>query len=374
VKLSTDDLPMFFEPHHTALANRLRAASEGIASGEKSDRDAANALANANLFELVAPASGRTDARALCVTREMLGYLSPRADSIFAVQGLGVHPLLLAGNEAQRAHISAFARGAGIAAFALTEPEAGSDVASIKTRAAPTADGYRLDGDKVFISNLTIADHAVVFASTEPSLGAAGLTAFWLPLETPGVTITPMQPTAPHPIGALELRGVIVPPGARIGEVGQGMKLAMQTLDAFRVSVGAAAVGMARRAMDEAIKFVTRRVQFGKLLSEQQLVQAHIADMAVDLDAARLLVLRAAHRKDTTNERVTTEVSIAKLGATEAAQRVIDRAVQLLGGRGVMADHVVEHLYRAIRPLRIYEGTSEIQRTIIGRALTKVRA
>lgn len=386
MKLSTDDLPMFFEPHHVALAERLRQASEGITAGEKSDRDAANALANANLFELVCPAprgepgsphlgpaNGKTDARALCLAREMLGYLSPRADSIFAVQGLGVHPILLAGNEAQRAHISAFARGAGIAAFALTEPDAGSDVASIKTRAAPTADGYRLDGDKLFISNLTIADHAVVFASTEPNLGAAGLTAFWLPLETPGVTIKPMQPTAPHSIGALELRGVAVPASARIGDVGQGMKLAMQTLDAFRVSVGAAAVGMARRAMDEAIKFVTRRVQFGKLLSEQQLVQAHIADMAVDLDAARLLVLRAAHRKDTTSERVTTEVSIAKLGATEAAQRVIDRAVQLLGGRGVMADNVVEHLYRAIRPLRIYEGTSEIQRTIIGRALTKDR-
>ncbi len=370
MKLSTDDLPMFFEPHHVALAERLRAAGEAIAAGEKSDRDAANALANANLFELVAPASGKTDSRALCLTREMLGYLSPRADSIFAVQGLGVHPLLLT----KHSDISAFARGAGIAAFALTEPDAGSDVASIKTRAAPTADGYRLDGDKLFISNLTIADHAIVFASTEPSLGAAGLTAFWLPLATPGVTIKPMQPTAPHSIGALELRGVIVPASARVGDVGQGMKLAMQTLDAFRVSVGAAAVGMARRAMDEAIKFVTRRVQFGKLLSDQQLVQAHIADMAVDLDAARLLVLRAAHRKDTTNERVTTEVSIAKLGATEAAQRVIDRAVQLLGGRGVMADNVVEHLYRAIRPLRIYEGTSEIQRTIIGRALTKDRA
>jgi acyl-CoA dehydrogenase len=186
----------------------------------------------------------------------------------------------------------------------------------------------------------------------------------------PGVRVVPMQATASHPIGALELRGVVVPASARIGAVGQGMKLAMQTLDAFRVSVGAAAVGMARRAMDEAIRFVTGRSQFGKLLSEQPLIQAHIADMAVDLDAARLLVLRAAHRKDTVGGRVTTEVSIAKLGATEAAQRVIDRAVQLLGGRGVMAGNVVEHLYRAIRPLRIYEGTSEIQRTIIGRALT----
>jgi acyl-CoA dehydrogenase len=210
-----------------------------------------------------------------------------------------------------------------------------------------------------------------VFASTDPSLGSAGLTAFWVPLDVSGVTVKPLEATAPHPIGALELRGVHVPASARIGAVGQGMKLAMQTLDAFRVSVGGAAVGMARRAMDEALGFVTKRVQFGSPLSHQQLVQAHLADMAVDLDAARLLVLRAAHKKDTVGGRVTTEVSIAKLGATEAAQRVIDRAVQLFGGRGVMHGHVVEHLYRAIRPLRIYEGTSEIQRTIIGRALAK---
>ena len=180
------------------------------------------------------------------------------------------------------------------------------------------------------------------------------------------MTVKPLTAMAPHPIGALELRGVVVPASARIGEVGQGMKLAMQTLDAFRVSVGAAAVGMARRALDEATKFVTHRIQFGKPLSEQPLIQAHLADMVVDLDAARLLVLRAAHKKDTTSERVTTEVSIAKLGATEAASRVIDRAVQLFGGRGVMAGAVVEHLYRAIRPLRIYEGTTEIQKLIIG--------
>jgi acyl-CoA dehydrogenase len=301
----------------------------------------------------------------------MLGYVSASADSIFAVQGLGVHSILLAGSDAQRAEVARFASGERIAAFALTEPEAGSDVASIQTRAVASAGGYQLDGDKLFISNLGIADHATVVASTDPALGAQGLTAFWVPLDAPGVKVTPLQATAPHPIGALELRGVVVPESARIGAVGQGMKLAMQTLDAFRVSVGGAAVGMARRAMDEALAFVTKRVQFGKPLSEQQLVQAHVADMAVDLDAARLLVLRAAHRKDTVGGRVTTEVSIAKLGATEAAQRVIDRAVQLLGGRGVMAGNVVEHLYRAIRPLRIYEGTSEIQRTIIGRALAK---
>jgi acyl-CoA dehydrogenase len=370
MRLSTDDLPMFFEPAHHALADRLRTTAVALDAAED-DRAAVRVLATHGLFELVAPENGTTDARSLCLAREMLGYVSPSADSIFAVQGLGVHSLLLAGSPEQRRVVPSFARGARVAAFALTEPEAGSDVASIRTTAVPQDGGYRLDGDKLFISNLGIADFATVVATTDPALGAGGLTAFWVALDAPGVTVTPLEPTAPHPIGALELRGVVVPEGARIGAVGQGMKLAMQTLDAFRVSVGGAAVGMARRAMDEALGFVTKRVQFGKPLSEQQLVQAHIADMAVDLDAARLLVLRAAHRKDTVGGRVTTEVSIAKLGATEAAQRVIDRAVQLFGGRGVMHGHVVELLYRAIRPLRIYEGTSEIQRTIIGRALAK---
>jgi acyl-CoA dehydrogenase len=380
MRLSSDDLPMFFEPRHSELADRLRAASGELEAVEREgayadeamrDRAAADALARAGLFELVVPTGGAIDTRSLCLAREMLGYTSARADSIFAVQGLGTHALVLAGTDEQRAQLTAFARGAGIAAFALTEPEAGSDVAAIKTRAAPTEGGYRLDGDKLFISNLGIADHALVVATTEPSLGGGGLTAFWVPLDTPGVTVRPMTAIAAHPIGALELRGAIVSTSARVGDPGQGMKLAMQTLDAFRVSVGAAAVGMARRALDETLGFVTRRVQFGKPLSDQPLVQAHLADMIVDLDAARLLVLRAAHRKDTSGGRVTTEVSIAKLGATEAAQRVIDRAVQLFGGRGVMVGAVVEHLYRAIRPLRIYEGTSEIQRTIIGRALAQ---
>jgi acyl-CoA dehydrogenase len=377
MKLSNDDLALFFEPAHHALASRLTSARAALEAAEAHSNEGArdlaavDALAKAQLFGLVAPTNGKVDSRALCLAREMLGYVSPRADSIFAVQGLGVHAILLAGSAEQRAKVSAYATGAGIAAFALTEPEAGSDVASIQTRAAPAPGdaGYRLDGDKLFISNLGIADHALVVASTEPALGAAGLTAFWVPLDSPGVTVKKLDPIAPHPLGALELRGVVVPASARVGEVGQGMKLAMQTLDAFRVSVGAAAVGMARRALDEAGKFVTHRMQFGKPLAEQQLVQAHLADMAVDLDAARLLVLRAAHRKDTSDDRVTTEVSIAKLGATEAASRVIDRAVQLFGGRGVMAGNVVEHLYRAIRPLRIYEGTSEIQRMIIGKAI-----
>ena len=380
MKLSSDDLPMFFTDAHRALGERLRSVAPSIEAVEERgehvteaerDRAAATALAKARLFELVVPAAGRIDTRAVCLAREMLGYVSARADSILAVQGLGTHAIALAGSPDQRAQLAAFARGAGIAAFALTEPEAGSDVAAISTRATPTPEGYRLDGDKLFISNLGIADHATVIATTNPELGSGGLTAFWVPLDAPGVTIKPLQAIAAHPIGALELRGVVVPAAARIGDVGQGMKLAMQTLDAFRVSVGAAAVGMARRALDEAIGFVTRRRQFGKLLSEQPLVQAHLADMVVDLDATRLLVLRAAYAKDTEERKVTTEVSIAKLGATEAAQRVIDRAVQLFGGRGVMAGAIVEQLYRAIRPLRIYEGTSEIQRTIIGRALAQ---
>ncbi len=381
MQLSTDDLPMFFEPRHGELAAHLRTAAAALHAADHPagtatvseaaiDRAVAAALGASGLLALVVPAEGvALDTRALCLAREMLGYVSARADSIFAVQGLGTHALALAGDAAQRAALPAYARGERIAAFALTEPEAGSDVAAISTRAVATDDGYVLDGDKLFISNLGIADHATVIAQAEPGAGVRGLTAFWVPLDAAGVTVTPMTAIAPHPIGALALRGVRVPAHARIGAAGQGMKLAMQTLDAFRVSVGAAAVGMARRALDEALAFVTQRVQFGKPLSEQPLVQAHLADMVVDLDAARLLVLRAAHRKDTVGGKVTTEVSIAKLGATEAAQRVIDRAVQLLGGRGVMAGAVVEHLYRAIRPLRIYEGTSEIQRTIIGRAL-----
>ncbi len=408
MKLSSDDLPMFFTEAHARLAERLRAAAPAIAAIEQPgalvddaacDRAAAVALGAAQLFELVVPhgasisdrVEGRPgsegeasagpagagprllaiDTRAVCLAREMLGYVSPRADSILAVQGLGTHAIAAAGSAAQRAELAGFARGARIAAFALTEPEAGSDVAAIATRASEVAGGYRLDGDKLFISNLGIADHALVVATVDPALGHTGLTAFWLALDTPGVTVEPLTAIAAHPIGALVLRGAVVPASARIGEVGQGMTLALDTLDAFRVSVGAAAVGMARRAFDEALGFVTGRRQFGKLLSEQPLVQAHLADMRVDLDAARLLVLRAAYLRDTTGEKCTTEVSIAKLGATEAAQRVIDRAVQLFGGRGVMAGAVVEQLYRAIRPLRIYEGTSEIQRTIIGRALAR---
>jgi acyl-CoA dehydrogenase len=358
VNLSSDDLPMFFGDAHRALAARLVALAPAIAATEADpapDRAAARALVP--IFELVAPASGRPDPLALCLAREMLGYVSPRADSIFAVQGLGSFPLLATGGD-----VAGFRDGSRIGAFALTEPEAGSDVAAIATRATPEpGDGaWRLDGDKLFISNLGIATDAIVFATVDPALGRKGITAFHLRLDEPGVAVEPIEPIAAHPLGALHLRGARA---ARIGEVGAGFALAMQTLDTYRVSVGAAAVGMARRALDETVGFVRARRQFGKPLAEQPLVMAQVADMVCDLDAARLLVLRAA------TTRATRDVSVAKLSATEAAQRVIDRAVQLHGGRGVVSGAVVEHLYRAIRPLRIYEGTSEIQRTIIGRAV-----
>jgi acyl-CoA dehydrogenase len=379
MQLSSDDLMMFFADHHHALATSLRRAMPAISDAElaasETERDhaAVTALAAAGLFKLVAPSNGVVDCRAVCLAREMLGYVSPRADSIFAVQGLGTFALNVAGSESQRAQLPSFASGQQVAAFALTEPNAGSDVASIATTARAVDGGYVLDGDKCFISNLGVASHATVFATVDASAGHRGITAFWLPLDSVGVEVETQTAIAAHPIGALHLRGVRVANGAVIGPVGKGFGLAMQTLDAFRVTVGAAAVGMARRALDEAASHVTTRIQFGKPLSEQPLVQAHLADMLVDLDAARLLVLRAAFEKDTnggtSRARTTTVVSVAKLGATEAAQRVIDRAVQLLGGRGVMHGAVVEHLYRAIRPLRIYEGTSEIQRGIIGRAV-----
>jgi len=357
MKLSTDDLPFFFEDRHRDLAVKLKEIAPSIAAA-KTDRAAADALAKAGLFELVA--GGTPRALDLCLAREMLGFASPRADSIFAVQGLGAFPLITTGVDA-----SAFAKGERIGAFALTEPEAGSDVAALATRARRDGDSWKLDGDKIFISNLGIATDAIVFATIDPAQGAKGVTAFHVALDAAGVHVEPIEPIAPHPLGALSLENV---KATLVGQVGGGFRLAMQTLDTYRVSVGAAAVGMARRALAEAASFVRHRKQFGKPLAEQPMIWAHVAYMTVDLDAARLLTLRAAWARDH-GAGTTLATSVAKLHATEAAQRVIDTAVQLFGGRGVVKGAVVEELYRAIRPLRIYEGTSEIQRTIIGKAV-----
>jgi acyl-CoA dehydrogenase len=377
VKLSSDDLTMFFGDAYDELAAQIRAAMPALAAAEDEgdeparDRAAVDALVRSGLWKHVLTVTGRVPALELCLIREGLGYVSARADSIFAVQGLGMFPLM---SEGQRAVTRAARDGEVIAAFALTEPGAGSDVSAISTRARKDGDTWILDGEKIFISNLGVATHATVFATIDPERGRKGITAFWVPLDTAGAVVIPQQATAPHPLGRLLLSDCRIPADAIVGAPGAGFRLAMETLDTFRVSVGAAAVGMARRALDEAAAHVRTRIQFGKPLAEQPLVLAHLADMAVDLDAARLLVCRAAWLRDHPTQpgggaRVTTEVSMAKLGATEAAQRVIDRAVQLLGGSGVMVGSIVEHLYRAVRPLRIYEGTSEIQRTIIGKAV-----
>ncbi len=386
MRLSSDDLGFFFEPRHQELAARLVEAARAL-EGEHDAPKVARAMGGLGLYALLvpealggAPAGRPGDAahvgvRSLCLAREALGYASPLADSIFAVQGLGSYPIVLAGSAEQRARLlPEVVRGDRVGAFALTEPEAGSDVASLRSVARPRGDGsYVLEGEKTFISNAGLCDHYVVFASVDPAAGRKGITAFLVERGAPGLVEEPLRLAADHPIGRLRFEGCVLGPGALVGEPGGGFALAMRTLDTFRVSVGAAAVGMARRALDEALAHVRGRVQFGKPLAEQPLVQAMLADMATELDAARLLVLRAARAKDEAGPgaRLSSEAAMAKLYATEAAGRVVDAAVQLHGGLGVVAGARVERLARDVRPLRIYEGTSEIQRLIIGGALAR---
>jgi acyl-CoA dehydrogenase len=320
------------------------------------------------------PSEDRVDVRALCVLREALAYVSPLADSVFAVQGLGSYPLVLAASFRRRAELLRdVVSGKRIAGFALTEPEAGSDVASMRTtarRERGESDGWVLDGEKVFISNVGIANHFIVFANADPAAGKRGISAFFVEADAPGLTLEPIATAVDHPLGRLVMDSCRVPHDALIGDVGHGMRLALGTLDVFRTSVGAAAVGMAQRALDETVRRVTTRVQFGQPLSDFQLTQAALADMATDVDAARLLVCRAAWLKDR-GAKATGEIAMAKMFATEAAQRVIDRAVQLHGGLGVVSGSIVERLYREVRPLRIYEGTTEIQKLILGSTLVR---
>ncbi len=387
VPLSTDDLGFCFAEAHVALAPTVRAAVADVVSLEareaadhaQTDRAILAALGARGLLRAFAPASGAVDLRAICLVREGLGWASGNADSLFAVQGLGCFPIHAFGTPAQRERFLAPAvEGRAVGAFALTEPEAGTDVASLATRAErdPSGDGYVLTGEKVFISNAPIADHFVLFANAEPAKGRKGITAFLVPRATPGLVIDGPTPlVAEHSIGALRLDGCRVGAEQRLGAVGDGFKIAMATLDTFRVSVGAAACGMARRALDEATHRAIARAQFGKSIGEQQQVQAYLADMAAELDASRLLVLRAARLRDDGAASITQEAAIAKMFATEAAQRIIDRAVQIHGGSGVMRGVAVERLYREIRALRIYEGTTEIQRVVIAsRLLERERA
>lgn len=389
--LSSDDLEPFHEPSHRALAERLRdVVPRGLGPGAPARDDVAGVArrmgAELGLYAHLVPAawggaptaSATTDfvdVRALCLVREILGQVHPTADAIFAVQGLGSYPIALGGSEALRRDLlPSVVSGERIAAFALTEPEAGSDVASLRTTATRDGDGWRLDGEKVYISNVGIADHHVVFANADPSRGKKGITAFVVERGSAGLEESPIALSMAHPLGRLRLSGCRVPDARRLGEVGDGLSIALRTLDTFRITVGAAAVGMARRALALAVRHVKTRQQFGAPLAQLQQVQAMIADMATELDAARLLVTRAAWARDRAaatpgGRRTTTEAAMAKMFATEAAQGIVDRALQLHGGFGATAESEIWHLYQEVRPLRIYEGATEVQKVVIARAL-----
>ncbi len=375
------DLP-FFEDRHRSLHDVLRGLATRLdpialrgEAGEvdEAGRDAIRACAELRLCRLLVPnefGGDGLDLRSVCLAREALAASSGLVDSVFAVQGLGSYPLALSGNRTVcERHLAAAAEGRAIGAFALTEPEAGSDAGALATRARRDGDAYVLDGTKVFISNATIASFFVVFARTAEGPKRA-ISAFVVDADSPGLSIARRQEiTAPHPIAEIRLTGCRVPVADRLGEEGDGMRLALRTLDFFRTSVGAAACGMAARALDESRAWTLSRRQFGSALADFQLTQAALADMATDFEASRLLVYRAAWLKDGGAPRITRESAMAKLFATEAAQRIVDRAVQLHGGAGVERGSIVERLYREVRAPRIYEGTSEIQRLVIARTV-----
>lgn len=374
----------FFEDRHRALAAELDAWAGAALPGlvdhhdvDGSCRRLVAALGEAGWLRHAVPASHggaseRLDVRSLCLIRETLARHDGLADFAFAMQGLGTGPITLFGSEALKDRVLPPVRdGRAIAAFALSEPEAGSDVAATGTTAVPDGpDAVRIDGEKTFISNGGIADHYVVFARTGEAPGARGLSAFLVPATAPGLTVAErIEVIAPHPLATLRFAGCCVPLSDRIGGAGEGFKVAMATLDVFRSTVGAAALGFARRALDEALGRARDRKMFGGTLGDLQLSQAALAEMATEIDASALLVYRAAWAKDRGAARVTREAAMAKMFATEAAQRVIDRAVQLFGGLGVTRGVKVEELYREIRALRIYEGATEVQKIVIARQL-----
>ena len=312
-------------------------------------------------------------ARDLCVIREELAWGSALADVMFGVQALGAFPIALAGSDEQQRHyLPPLAKGKRLAAFALTEPNAGSDVSAIGTRARRDAHGYRLNGVKHFISNAGIAHTYVVFASTQPEAKAKGLSAFIVESASAGFTVKEKTPLlSPHPIGVLAFDDCFVPQQQRLGSEGEGWKIAQRTLDTLRCTVGATAVGFARRALEQALAYSRNRRQFGHALAEFQGIQFKLADMATELEAARLLVYQAASMKDHDHQEAPLQASMAKLFATEAAQRIVDQSLQIHGGYGVVVGNRLERLYRDVRALRIYEGTSEIQRIIIAKHILR---
>jgi acyl-CoA dehydrogenase len=377
----------FFDDGHRRFAEALaRWADATLPKLPHDDVDAAcrarvTALAEAGILKAVVPADHgglhpRLDVRTLCLAREILAFRDGLADFAFAMQGLGTASISLFGSaELKARYLPPVRDGRAIAAFALSEPEAGSDVAALATSAK--ADGpshVRIDGGKTWISNGGIADHYVVFARSGEAPGAKGLSAFVVDAAAPGLSVTQrIEVIAPHPLATLRFDGVRVPLASRLGGPGDGFKVAMATLDVFRATVGAAALGFARRALHETVERAASRKLFGAPLAELQMTQAAIADSASEVDASALLVYRAAWTKDQGAARVTREAAMAKMYATEAAQRVIDRAVQLHGGLGITKGVKVEELYREIRALRIYEGATEVQKVVIARELLKNR-
>jgi acyl-CoA dehydrogenase len=379
--------PFFDDGHRRFAAALTRFADTTLAGLPHDDVDQAcrarvKALGEGGFLKAVVPAEQgglheKLDVRTLCLAREILAFRDGLSDFAFAMQGLGSASISLFGSAVLKAHYLPPVRdGRAIAAFALSEPEAGSDVAALATTAKPDgASHLRIDGSKTWISNGGIADHYVVFARTGEGHGAKGLSAFVVDADTPGLSVTErIEVIAPHPLATLRFEGVRVPVGNRLGGPGDGFKVAMATLDVFRSTVGAAALGFARRALHETVERAASRKLFGAPLAELQFTQGAIADSASEVDASALLVYRAAWTKDQGAARVTREAATAKMFATEAAQRVIDRAVQLHGGFGVTKGVKVEELYREIRALRIYEGATEVQKVVIARELLKNRA
>ncbi|HEU4631579.1 MAG TPA: acyl-CoA dehydrogenase family protein [Gemmatimonadaceae bacterium] len=372
----------FFDDVHRALAGGLRPwAERALADVSGADVDAAcrtivRRLGEGGWLRHTVPAAHggvheRLDLRALCLARETLAHVSGLADFAFAMQGLGAGPVSLFGSEALQArYLPRVAAGEAIAAFAISEAAAGSDVSAMRTTARRDGPHFVIDGEKTWVSNGGIADLYVVFCRLEGSDEERAYVALVVEPDDPGFAVAErIQTIAPHPLATIRLDGCRVPADRVVGEVGRGLRVALGTLDLFRTTVGAAALGFARRALDEALAHVTTRTLFGQALKDFQLTQARLADMATEVDASALLVYRAAWTRDHGARRITREAAMAKLYATEAAQRVIDAAVQLFGGRGVVHGNPVERLYREIRALRIYEGTSEVQRLVIASQL-----
>ena len=376
----------FFEPRHKALASRLDAFIDSgpMSAIDHDDVDAScrrlvRAMGEAGLLDFaVAPpdsAASAIDSRSACLARETLAWPDGLADFAFAMQGLGSGALAIAGSLEMRAVVLPKTRsGEWLAAFALSEKDAGSDVAAMATQARRDGDAYVLDGEKTWISNGGIADVYTLFARTGEAPGARGLSAFVVFPGDPGFSVTErIDVIAPHPLATIRLENCRIPASRLIGLPGGGFKIAMQTLDIFRASVAAAALGLARRALDESLAHARERKMFGAALADLQLTQAALGDMATEIDAAALLTYRAAWRRDVQKLPTTREAAMAKMAATESAQAVIDRALQMFGGRGVRRGEIVESLYREIRALRIYEGATEVQRLIVARELLKAR-